>query len=278
MSLPNELIDSIVDNLHDDRPSQLACTLVSRTFLASSRYHLFGRICLRPWERKWDPDLRKGSLMSFLLVAPYIRYLTIDWDDGETSFPGDNGVVFDILPVISTHLGVPTFLSLLSVTHYALRMDGSTAKHPNTCIPTLLGSTGTASLKELHFEYCTLPSIHALACATASCITLEKLTTHFVGWKSVCSPLSGPPTKLPYRLRTFGYHGFCDSHSIAILQWISAQYDLPVIDPLDLIVRWSEVFEISSLIRNWGGSLKSLKLDFSLSREALGMLIRVVFN
>ena len=40
-TLPHDLIDYTIDFLHSDRPALLSCTLVSYTWLLSSRYHLF---------------------------------------------------------------------------------------------------------------------------------------------------------------------------------------------------------------------------------------------
>ncbi|KIP10416.1 hypothetical protein PHLGIDRAFT_115538 [Phlebiopsis gigantea 11061_1 CR5-6] len=40
-AIPQELLDNIIDNLHDNRKSLAACSLVSRTWLACSHYHLF---------------------------------------------------------------------------------------------------------------------------------------------------------------------------------------------------------------------------------------------
>jgi len=39
--LPRELVDMIIDFLHDDKSSLHSCCLVTRSWLASSRYHLF---------------------------------------------------------------------------------------------------------------------------------------------------------------------------------------------------------------------------------------------
>jgi len=270
--LPNELIDNIIDHLHGDQPSQQACALVSRTFLTSCRHHLYGRITLCPWERKWDPDFRKGTLMSFFHIAPYITSLTIDWEDGESSYPGDCGVVFDILPVISTHRGVPTLVSLRSLTHSALRLRDGRSKTSSTFIPTLLGSTGT-TVKELNFESCTLPSIHIFAGVVASCTALEKLTLRHIAWDLVDSSGSSPLPKLPYQLHTFGYHGFYNSHSSILYQWISSQEPHLVIDPLSLYIGLSELPVISSLIANWGVLLKTLKLDFCWSNPGFGRSI-----
>ncbi|KAK0200999.1 hypothetical protein DFS33DRAFT_1094580 [Desarmillaria ectypa] len=45
--LPNETWDTIIDFLHPDHPSLVVCSLVCRSWLPRSRYHLFKRIVLR---------------------------------------------------------------------------------------------------------------------------------------------------------------------------------------------------------------------------------------
>lgn len=44
--LPQELVDQILDHLHDDSSTLLNCALVSRTWLPTSRMHLFSKIRL----------------------------------------------------------------------------------------------------------------------------------------------------------------------------------------------------------------------------------------
>jgi hypothetical protein len=270
--LPSELIHLIIGSyLYDDQLSQRACSLISKTFCACARFYLFERLQLRPWERKWNPDLRNLTLTTFLPIAPYVKHIVIDWDDGETSYPGDNGVTFDILPVISTHRGQATLVSLLSITHSSLQLHYMPRENdPSSCIPTLLGASGSSFLKALHFEYCTLPSIGVLACAMASCTTLETLTIHTLGWSSLDASLRDPPCKLPYQLRVFGFYGRIDTHSALLLTWIASQDNLPDIDPLSLQFYSTEVNEASLSITSFGKSLKSLHLDFSLHPGCFG--------
>jgi hypothetical protein len=273
--LPNELIDNIVKHLHNDRRSLQVCSLVSRTFLHSCRPHLYGTIRLRPCERKWDPDLRKETIMSFLTILPFVRSLTVDWDDGDTSFPGDNGVVFDILPAIFTHGVVHNHVSIFSVTHLWLRLypRGKTSVEP--FVSTLLGSTGVSFVTELNLEHCTIPSINVLAGAAASCTALEKLTLHNIYWAPGTSTSHSLP-QLTFPLRTFGYHGVYkyNSHSSTLFQWISSQDHLPIVDPLSLDIDLIQVPAVTSLIANLGENINALRIAFRRNDNAIGMLIR----
>ncbi|KAI0826231.1 hypothetical protein BC629DRAFT_60912 [Irpex lacteus] len=54
---PTELIDIIVDHLHDDWLALLQCALVCRTWTVSSRYHLFRKIKIPLSPSAGDTDL-----------------------------------------------------------------------------------------------------------------------------------------------------------------------------------------------------------------------------
>jgi hypothetical protein len=47
MQLPQELVDYIVDFLHDDIRSLVSCSLVSHSFIPGTRFHLFGTFHVR---------------------------------------------------------------------------------------------------------------------------------------------------------------------------------------------------------------------------------------
>ncbi|KAL4250302.1 hypothetical protein ABKN59_003150 [Abortiporus biennis] len=50
-SLPQNIIDRIIDFLHDDRYSLKSCSLVSRSWLDTSRYHLYGVMTITAGKR-----------------------------------------------------------------------------------------------------------------------------------------------------------------------------------------------------------------------------------
>jgi hypothetical protein len=47
LTLPQELLHAIIDNLLDDRDSLLACSLVAKPFVPATRYHLFAKMTVR---------------------------------------------------------------------------------------------------------------------------------------------------------------------------------------------------------------------------------------
>lgn len=76
LSLPLELADNIVDHLHDDNfTTLLSCSLVSRAFLHSSRYHTFGYLCVSNDSLYDDYYLEKSAtaLQESVFIRPYVR-------------------------------------------------------------------------------------------------------------------------------------------------------------------------------------------------------------
>lgn len=73
---PPEIIDAIVDYLHNDKMALLACSLC-RDFIPSSRYHLFSEIIIQP--RTTDLFILLDLLSSpHGHIAPYARRLVFD--------------------------------------------------------------------------------------------------------------------------------------------------------------------------------------------------------
>jgi len=86
-TLPQELIDSIIDYCHDDPPTLKTCALVCKAWLPSSRSHIFQSISLRPPAKptrnslfvKRDTDSQRllRMLRSSPVIAPYIHDLSV---------------------------------------------------------------------------------------------------------------------------------------------------------------------------------------------------------
>ncbi|KAF9000414.1 hypothetical protein BDQ17DRAFT_1359569 [Cyathus striatus] len=74
--LPQELVDNILDHLHDDYQSLSSCSLVCRAWLPSSRLHLFSKISLKAAAPHapsiYPPQDRCRRLYRMLLRSPEI--------------------------------------------------------------------------------------------------------------------------------------------------------------------------------------------------------------
>ncbi|KAF7348669.1 hypothetical protein MVEN_01385500 [Mycena venus] len=93
LQLPQELIDMILDNIHDDIPSLMACSLAARTFVHSARTHIFKRIEITPPPdplTSSNPCQRFHKLLSMSpYIAPLVEDLSIVLVGPETSFDYD---------------------------------------------------------------------------------------------------------------------------------------------------------------------------------------------
>ena len=72
VQLPPELIDIILDLLHDDKPALLACSLVHKTWTHTARYQLFADVDIDVGRMNGLRLLQPGSV-----AIPYVRRLRI---------------------------------------------------------------------------------------------------------------------------------------------------------------------------------------------------------
>ena len=75
--LPQELVDHIIDHLHDDRPSLSNCARVCRGWLPTSRHHFFSKISLKATSAHNGPAVpqeRCKQLYAVLTQSPEIIY------------------------------------------------------------------------------------------------------------------------------------------------------------------------------------------------------------
>ncbi|KAF7366884.1 hypothetical protein MSAN_00947100 [Mycena sanguinolenta] len=71
--LPQELLDIVVDHLHDDPHSLKSCALAARAFLISARIHIFRRIEILPPKPKTTPSPSPcQNLLALLTSSPHL--------------------------------------------------------------------------------------------------------------------------------------------------------------------------------------------------------------
>ncbi|KAF7366885.1 hypothetical protein MSAN_00947200 [Mycena sanguinolenta] len=74
--LPQELLDIVVDNLHDDTRSLKSCALAARAFLTSARIHIFRRIEIIPPKLKTNSSSSPcQKLLGLLTSSPHLPRL-----------------------------------------------------------------------------------------------------------------------------------------------------------------------------------------------------------
>ena len=110
-----EIIDRTIDHLHDDKISLKSCSLVSRPWLNTSRFHLFMAMHVRS-VRNEEPERPFAHFLHFLKTSPdaafHIRNLSILGGDAMGFYfgPPNTGICMHELQDVLVHL--PRLLKL----------------------------------------------------------------------------------------------------------------------------------------------------------------------
>ena len=247
MPLSPELIDIIIDNLHNDKRSLSACCLISKQWVPSCRFHLFSKITVTPH--------RISSMLHFLeshspSIASLVRNLVVD-DFSEWGLDED--------PEEGTRLCFPAdklrhiFLLLRSVEHL----------HIHNCYHVIKSDMFSvlANVRELVMEDIRLTSLqHTLSFVYA----FPKLETLSIIGRSTWGDRSSPP----YRYKTRpGQPSFSlrkldlnDSHISSISQWLLGLDPVPPIFSLSLYVVVDAPQSSIALLRSIGHLVLTLEL------------------
>lgn len=188
--LPPELIDAIIDCLHDDEVSLKACSTIARDFRVTSQKHLFARVVLPP-----APSSKNGKvtptqkLKGLLTSSPHIQHLVRDMD-----LPGGGYGVSWVSDDFSQLASILSSMSRLRKLAWGGRQASwSSLPHP---LQTSLEGVFRSSFL-VHLELSNFPDIPFTALAL--CSSLRHLTL------SSCSFLPASNVELassPYRLLT----------------------------------------------------------------------------
>ncbi|KAF5378513.1 hypothetical protein D9615_007150 [Tricholomella constricta] len=230
--LPHELIDWIIDHLHDDRAALSACCFVCKAWLASSRYHLFKDICLNYY---CDDILALPPPSMFAVAA---RRLTLS----NKKF----------LPP-----GIEHFSSINSFYLVVLTPNADML----TRIPLLFSRITLLELNQVRFD--SFAHMVQLICALPN---LETLTQHICSWihQEVDQPLA--ELRLPPRLHTLNVLSL--RHHV-FLDWFNALDPLPPLSTLRLYnVGEPHVSSMGTAIKRLGGSLQHLTLELCVQNHA----------
>lgn len=179
LHLPQELVDSIIAYVDDDRATLVSCAQVSRSWLHSSRHYLFANISLSPHSSgKSLPQVSCQRLYRVLQDSPaiiqYIRHLQIVDGGSSPNVPTRQW--------ITSERSLPPLLKLL--THLRqLELGASSPSSPlqwkslpftlQNAICTVL-KLPTLSFVRLHTW--TFPNLVSLAAVISSCQNLKGLS------------------------------------------------------------------------------------------------------
>ncbi|GLB44326.1 hypothetical protein LshimejAT787_1602560 [Lyophyllum shimeji] len=223
--LPHELIDIIIDHLHDDRVALANCSMVCKAWLASSRFHLFSDILLSP---RYCDDILSLPPPSIYTV-PARRLMLTDKD---------------FLP--------PGIEKFSSVRAFYLRASSPDADMLSR-IPVIFPRITTLELNCVAFD--SLGDLIQLVCSPPC---LETLSLFMCTWKQEWEQ---PPANihLSPRLHTLN---ILTINVHLLLDWLTSLPSLPPLTTLRIYsISEPDIPLLGDMLRTLGASLQHLTLD-----------------
>jgi hypothetical protein len=237
-TVPPEIVDAIIDHCHTDRPTLASCSLVSRTWLTTSRFHLFEH-----------PTLTSTNCDDFLALLDTPRCTVKSQVRAVTMFgTGWRHLAQAIARVVA--LETLTALHLLGLALEFLQ--------PFPILP-------NPALKTLRMAGNRLGSFRQLSNFVALFSSIEVLELHDTEWRSdaTTAAFHGPPPNL----RTVKL-GRCPT-KVPIFDWLCESASQ--VDTLRLTLsRTTELRPAVRYLRSLGASLKHLELTHFLEGWATG--------
>ncbi|KAI0088179.1 hypothetical protein BDY19DRAFT_949393 [Irpex rosettiformis] len=260
---PTELIDIITDHLHDDWSALRVCTLVSRTWTVSARYHLFRHISIPLASSDGDSDLREAvrSFESPLgkQYGAYVRLCTVKalgtlfyWMKEPCIDLVTLGQLLSSLPRLGT-------LRLINIAWPA----------PSIRLPASLASTSVTSLvvcrvessQDYQQQYKTIRDGMAVLCLLPS---LKSLTTLRSCWGASSLRDSYPsvePSLFPHGLELETLDLRADGPACILINYAIECLNFSALTTLSIWSFYTEdIPSIGKLIRAAAHSLQSLEL------------------
>jgi hypothetical protein len=259
--VPQELIDTVIDNLHKDHHGLLACSLVCRSWLPSSQRHLFRRVTFT-----LDGNGCKGlqALLCFPRLADYIRELKVH-------------VSPDLWSVYRAHLGteqsLPMVLLKLSklqtIKLHNLDLDNLPVDLPQSLRwVLLLPSLTSLTLGINHYESISFESVE---CHAECLMSLSRTYVILLSWQfqDLLTPGDDEPWERGYlsHLNLEFFQGYCGLH----LDWSigpRSPFEISHIQYLRVdFLSDEDEKALNLLLRTIGSSLKQVEFCVTVPRE-----------
>jgi len=260
-SVPPELVDSIIDYLHDDSVALKNCSLVCHSWIPSSRYHLFRQVSLdfirftdRVQILQYDHYAHRKCLIlhqcleNSPYVASYIRRLIIR--------PGalfNSGGLEKTTRAVSAVLRKLTNLKRLDL---VLASWKSLAPHFQDSICTILR---LPSVTRLHLLRCHFDTFQDLSSLISHSPGLKELRLQFITFLRISRIGAEQDSTRPVRVHTLRF----DGHIQTLSQWVSwprCSVDLTKLRSLHLQITPGLFMSASQLVHTVGASLRYLEL------------------
>ncbi len=259
---PVELVDTIVDYLHNDKASIVSCSLVSKTWAISSRYHLFRIVFLRrgPDDDGIDRFLRFIHSPWGNICCPFVRQLRITGHMSHNVLQLDPIIDLHTLGAVVNMLPRLEALELKSVAWPGLEA-GSSAP------PT---SASVKSLTVTHLSMWVFSSVEDVMDIFHVFPNLRAIRTHDIIWRHPCRTKPARALRRPYptelRLEAIVFRA-CTGITWSFIEFAQRALNFEALTSLSI---WQlEVGDIKALgnfLREVGGTLRYLHLKLSQIR------------
>ncbi|KAH7913107.1 hypothetical protein BJ138DRAFT_1124656 [Hygrophoropsis aurantiaca] len=239
--IPPEITDHVIDHLHIDTRMLGICSLVCKSWLPASRFHLFSTISLHPWKKDSFLRLLDSTYSSF---APYVRHLFIR--EGRGAYTWEKKWLNEALPLMTAL----TRIESLEIEQIIWEFLGTAAKKSFREI-----FREVKQLRLRQFEFRT--GTELVDFLTAFPI-LETLRLENVKWEKETTQLLD--ASVPSRLRVVGMN-YCRKGPV--LDWLLTNPGVARVDTVRLgMITARDTPTVSRYLQFLGDSLTELHLHF----------------
>ncbi|KAF8524442.1 hypothetical protein JB92DRAFT_2827030 [Gautieria morchelliformis] len=245
---PGELIDQVIDHLHNDSPSLRACCITCRAWAPSARFHIFHNIVV---------SAKRADELAVILetsphISPLVRSLTIEGDAQLVYIRSD--YLDAAIPAIAPKL---TRLKTLRLERVTLAQQ-----HPKV-LSVLIHNFPT--LQELCITSVTFTRFRDFAALIVAHPFLECLDLAFIWWdwdsltaESHRENVFQEYPDLCSRLRCITLSRIC----LSVTDWISSYYRVLPVHTVTLdTISTRDIPRMARLLQLMGSSLKHLTLS-----------------
>lgn len=232
-----ELIDMIIDYLHDDQRSLASCALVAYHWVQSSRYHLFASVSLSGFRWIRFLDLLDSP---FTTIPPHVRALELTDCHNELESL-DEGIA---RLSNSNHLVAIDSLSLKMIDWRKLSLEFH--------IATLLSSF--QQITRLHLDHTSFRTEDDVVDLISSYPLLEELSMEDV----LCDSSSVRVVKLPPSLRVIHVH--LGAMPRMLVDVLSGRNRLCVLSTVGMSIGPDDITLVGLFLRDFGSQLRHLEL------------------
>lgn len=233
--LPQELTDIVIDHLHNDKTSLIACSLVSHDWLWSARYHLFYDANITTFNEKRDLEaFLQAVTSSQLQLGNHVRCLRIRGAHDKTR---------DDFPSILKFLGaiLPKLPSIRKI-YLSQMVWGQTTLLPFEHPEPMPWELGLLSLKDIRLEASDAESLdiaqHHLSYLLHQFFSIRLLAVNTVriGYRALYSAFNSSTTRLMQDASSdSGFHGGkCHISALNCFTEDDSFYLLPALSRLGL--------------------------------------------